>query len=95
MFKVVDKKHFEYCSSLKIKSVTKMSKEHWICNTDDQNVLVKLSNDVLLIGVAEKECDVVNELKIVGITTIIGEDSEFSDIAYFLHWVINDDYCWI
>lgn len=94
MFRVVDRKHFEYCSSLQIKSVTRVGKDHWICNTDSQTVLVKLANDVLLIGAAEREYDVTNELRIVGIVNKVGEVSEFSDIVYFLRWVINDDYCW-
>ena len=94
MFKVVDRKHFEYCSSLKIKSATKMSKDHWICNTNSQTVLVKLANDVLLIGAAEREYDVTNELRIVGIANKVGEVFEFSDIVRFLNWVVDDDYCW-
>ena len=72
-----------------------MSKGHWICNTNDQTVLVKLTNDVLLIGVAEREYDITNEMRMVGITTKIGDDSKFSDIVYFLRWVIKDDYCWV
>ena len=71
-----------------------MSKDHWICNTNSQTVLVKLANDVLLIGAAEREYDVTNELRIVGIVNKVGEVFEFSDIVRFLNWVVDDDYCW-
>ena len=94
MFKIVDRKHFDYCSLLKIKLVTKMNDKHWICNTETQIVLVKVENDVLLIGVAEREFDLQNEMRMVGITKKVGSVPEFSDVAYFLNWVVDDDYCW-
>ena len=94
MFRIIDRKHFDYCSSLKIKSATKAGAKSWVCNTDKENVLVKIENDVLLIGVSEIEFEVQSEMRIIGITDKIGAAPEFSDIVRFLNWVVDDDYCW-
>lgn len=72
-----------------------MSNKYWLCHTDKQIVLVKVENDVLLIGVADRELDVQNEMRLVGITKKVGVSPEFYDVAYFLNWVVDEDYCWV
>lgn len=96
MFKIVDRKHFDYCSSLQIKSATRVADNNWLCNTDKLTVLIKVVDGVLLIGASEIEYDAPNEMRIVGMVKgfIHKPVVNFQHIVIFLQWVIDDDYCW-